>query len=1055
MDCPEENAIVDFVRGALPAEQRAAVESHVDRCQSCATVLAGLARLTTRRGGATHAASADDTWFADASEAAAPHRPTALAPGARLGRYELRRLIGAGGMGVVHAAHDPQLDRLVAIKILHDGGGSAGATSESARAHTRLLREAQAMAKLRHPNVVTVYDVGVHEDEQVFVAMELVQGQTLAAWLQAGPHDWREVLAVFRQAGEGLAAAHAAGLVHRDFKPANVMVEPSGHVRVMDFGLARAVAATPAAEIEEMELDTTTTSVSSRLTRTGSLVGTPAYMAPEQYAGAATDERTDQFSFCVALHEALHGARPFRASSIAALSMAVLQGRIEPPTEDRGVPKWLQAVVLRGLATAPEDRYPSMRELLDALSRDSGQRRRRWLVAGGATLLAGTAATLAFAAREDPCSGGDERIAMVWTAERADTIRHRFKSLSTPLADDTWARLEPRLEAYGRDWAVMHREACQATRRGMQSAELLDRRMSCLEQRLHRFDALVGLLEEVDAALVERAVEAVQTLGPLDRCADLDALMARLPPPEDPRVAAEVESIEAALARVEALEASGDYAGASEAAQPLLARALEVDHEPTQAMLRLRAGALQQRLDRYAEAAELLAAAYWQAAGAKDEHVAALAAAWMVLVVGHDEGRLEDARQWEQHGGAAIKRVGPGGSEEIELLTNLGVVALDRGDYETARDHHERALALRLDLEGESSVGAGNSMQNLGATLVKLGRYEESMAVQERAIEVLTDALGPLHPKVARARMNLGAVAYQLGRLDQARQHYELALETLEGALGSEHAHVADLLHNLSLVERKVGDLASARARAERSLAIFTTVYGAKHPRIAVARDNLGTILYMEGKAREARTEYQHALALRLELAPDNPNVATAHTNIANTHHHEGELELAREHYGNAVQIRERLLSPDHPELASALFNLGGVLVEMGEPRAAEEPLTRALAIRREALPPTHPSIARNLVALGNALAGQGRATEAVALIEEGLALLADTPDPSLRHDARFALARALWDTGDAARRARALTLARDLDAELKATPHPLLHRMHDQLATWLSERAD
>jgi eukaryotic-like serine/threonine-protein kinase len=308
----------------------------------------------------------------------------------KIGRFTIVRKLGSGGMGVVYVAYDEQLDRRVAVKLLR----SARPTPE---ARARLEREAQAMARLSHPNVVTVHEVGAHA-EQVFVAMEFVEGKDLRGWLAAEPRTWRAVVGVFSQAGEGLAAAHEAGIVHRDFKPDNALVGDDGRVRVADFGLAHGFEGA-AAELSSSGLEDSQGRLSLSLTRTGALMGTPAYMAPEQYAGKRTDARGDQFSFCVALWEALYRERPFSGETLLALSSAVSEGKINEPPADSEVPQWVQSILRRGLATAPDARWPSMRALLDALGRDPDAARRRILLVlglGGATLaLVGSLSWLA------------------------------------------------------------------------------------------------------------------------------------------------------------------------------------------------------------------------------------------------------------------------------------------------------------------------------------------------------------------------------------------------------------------------------------------------------------------------------------------------------------------------------------------------------------------------------------------------------------------------------------------------------------------------------------
>ena len=293
----------------------------------------------------------------------------------RIGRYRVLEKIGQGAMGVVYAAIDEQLGRKLALKVLHpvSGGDAIG--------RARLLREAQAMARLRHDNVVLVYDVGTHdpgtEREQVFLAMELVEGVTLDVWLRAASRPWLEVLAVFLQAGRALAAAHAAGVLHRDFKPENVLVDTSGRARVLDFGLARALAGAASGAGEADPGD----SLSEPLTRTGSILGTPAYMAPEQLRGEKTDARADQFSFCVALYEGLYGERPFTGvPRFAAV-------RVTHVPKDSRIPEGLRRVVLRGLSNDPAQRWPGMDALLLAATPPAV--RRRWIIAAAA--LAGCA----------------------------------------------------------------------------------------------------------------------------------------------------------------------------------------------------------------------------------------------------------------------------------------------------------------------------------------------------------------------------------------------------------------------------------------------------------------------------------------------------------------------------------------------------------------------------------------------------------------------------------------------------------------------------------------
>ncbi|MEX1368155.1 MAG: serine/threonine-protein kinase [Nannocystaceae bacterium] len=315
----------------------------------------------------------------------APSGP--LRPGDRVGRYIVRSKLGRGGMGVVYGAYDPLLGRRVALKLVRHRD-----TPDSVEAHVdeRLRREAQALARLTHPNVVSLYDVGCCERGN-FLALELVPGIDLDEWLRKQLHPWTDIVEVFVDAGRGLAAAHAAGLIHRDFKPANVIVGPQRHVTVVDFGLAR-----------NAELDTTITHdpgartptpqrdelLATRLTGTNIIVGTRGYMAPEQLLGLTVGPRADQFSLCVALFEALYGRRPYPGKNAVETATSFARGNLEDPTERRGVSNRVHEALLKGLSIEPDDRFPSMDALLLALGRGLPRARRRWLLAAALAVTA-------------------------------------------------------------------------------------------------------------------------------------------------------------------------------------------------------------------------------------------------------------------------------------------------------------------------------------------------------------------------------------------------------------------------------------------------------------------------------------------------------------------------------------------------------------------------------------------------------------------------------------------------------------------------------------------
>jgi serine/threonine protein kinase len=397
MPCLADDEILAFLQGSMPRLQATQVEAHVDACADCRSLLAEAAKYFFQQqphavGAARSVApSQASTIDESAAEEAAPSVPM----GSQVGRYVVTGLSGSGGMGTVYVAHDPDLHRKVALKLLRSDVPSKTELGDS---HERLLREARAMARLSHPNVVALHDVGTWNG-QVFLAMEHIEGTTLRRWLgECTTRRWQQVVEIFLAAGKGLAAAHHRGLVHRDFKPENVLIDQDGRVRVTDFGLARPTADGGAAGTASGEDGLPTTDPGSwgptTLTKTGAVVGTPKYMAPEQFLGKPTDPRTDQFSFCVALYEGLYRERPFAGESLDELANTVVAGRVRAAASGASVPTWLRAIVLRGLNPSAEKRYPSMDELLAALAErvetatplPSHARRGRKLLIGLSTL---------------------------------------------------------------------------------------------------------------------------------------------------------------------------------------------------------------------------------------------------------------------------------------------------------------------------------------------------------------------------------------------------------------------------------------------------------------------------------------------------------------------------------------------------------------------------------------------------------------------------------------------------------------------------------------------
>ncbi len=456
MPCLDDNVAVEFASGSMQAGATAKVEAHLATCRDCRMLVAALApapgdpdsdlatpvRPPLGKRGAHNLALAST----DARRGSEPRRPLdpVVAVGDTIGRYVVLRRIGAGGMGVVFAAYDPQLDRRVALKLLRTGMGLG-----EGEARARLVREAQAIAQLSHPHVVAVYDVGTAADGDVYIAMEFVEGDTLTNWLSRWERSWRDVVAMFRDAGLGLAAAHAVGLLHRDFKPDNVLVGADGRVRVTDFGLARSLVTGSEDSLDSLPRDLTPLRVT--LTATGAVMGTPRYMAPEQLAGKDISAAADQFSFCVALYEAVFGVHPIVGDTAA--KMLEEGARMRPPPEGRSrAPTALITVLARGLDPVPARRFPSMSALLAEIEHAIRPPRRRYVaIAGAAALVLGGAAAATVLARRPPPQQLDPRV-VEQLRDEITTLRKEKEALVVQIQDA--ARDRARVETLVEEVAV-------------------------------------------------------------------------------------------------------------------------------------------------------------------------------------------------------------------------------------------------------------------------------------------------------------------------------------------------------------------------------------------------------------------------------------------------------------------------------------------------------------------------------------------------------------------------------------------------------------------------
>ncbi|NTX38054.1 MULTISPECIES: serine/threonine-protein kinase [unclassified Myxococcus] len=852
----------------------------------------------------------------------------AAPPFSQIGRYLLLRRLGQGGMGVVYAAYDPDLDRKVALKLLHPDGRH----DHSEEARSRLLREAQAMARVSHPNVIPVFDVGMWGD-QVFVAMELVDGGTLASWLKASPRSWREIVTRYVEAGRGLEAAHAAGLVHRDFKPANVLVSRAGRVYVTDFGLARTMGDLPQDEepLTEETREALASSAGRRmlettLTEDGLLVGTPNYMSPEQFRGTTLDGRTDQFSFCAALYGALFGARPFEPGSLRAYAFSstsvsaelerteslgaqrpsaapsspatILVPAVREPPRDSKVPGWVRDAVLRGLSLEPDARFASMAVLLEALSQEHRRTlRRRWVTAASA--LGATLALTGGAAWQQSrvCVDAGAQMDDVWSPTTQAKLSTAFLATGRPFAEGMAQSVSRALGDYADLWKRQRVQACEATRvQGVKPEEQLDRQLVCLERRRKDFSATVELLSSADAALVEKSLDAALALPSLWECEDTEALAERQRMPTDPLRRADIELLEEKLSHVRARMDAGKHPQALEAVKALVAPVEATGYLPLRAETRFLNGWLLEQVGESPEAAKLLSSAVFDAEAGHADRLKVTALNKLLFV---EDGlkHYEPAARWGSLAEATLERMGGDPVLLGDVRVNQANLAISQDLYEEAKTRVEEAQVL----------------------------YEKSLPAE--------------HPKRARTTFLLAHVVHSLGDSTRALALMEDALQKTTAAMGPQHPDVARRHGLLSMTLRELKQDAQALPHAQAVADIFQAIYGADSPKFAEALDEVGMCQLGMGRFEDALKTYERSLALKRKTLPaDDEKLQPSYDGV-------GQALLGLGRVGESVEplrLAVTFASAPPDALAESGFALAKALVQSGQSPEARGEATRA-----------------------------------------------------------------------------------------------------------------
>ena len=1006
--CPDPAVLDAFVRGTLPWGTRLGIEGHMDTCPDCAEVVSEMARLFGSSQWADGSMVHDPPSAEFTVEAVTVEAPPT---GVTVGRYRLGQQLGAGAMGMVFEAHDPELHRRVAIKLLHPdvAEGPDGA---------RLLREARAMAQLAHPNVVTVHDAG-RAGAQVFVAMELVDGVTLGGWLKQKARARDEILAVFVQAGRGLEAAHQVGIVHRDFKPENVMLGSDGRARVADFGLARPQVTWAAGQPTPAQGYQATMTIDG-LTQQGAVVGTPAYMAPEQWNGAAADARSDQFAFCVALYEALTGSRPFEGKTLPALAASVTMGRLQPMP--RGLPKWLRDAVERGLAVDPGRRHPSMTALLRLLERDRGLGRRTAAVVGAMAIGAvATVGVLRWMADETVAPPPSEPLptALVEVPEEgsppdvppARPVADAACEARAATADGAWN--EPRRDAYievvqrgedgievegralpvmdrwVRDYAALAEPLCDRASRPPLASE----RARCLAAARASFDALVAEAGQQPRATTERAApSAAYELPDVTACGREPFLLAMSPAPPE-TIVGRVRLIGADVAGARALAWLGALVKAPSIIEPAVAQARALGHAPLLADALLAQGEVAAARRQVDVAVAALEEAVTVAEGADAVWVRGMAATALLVLQGARQRNSNAVARWRRVTGAFVERLGDP-SVTAKVMRAEAEVLLAHLQLEDAQTLLASTLEVHEELYGDTHPRVADVLRLMAEVALERGELDEAKVRAERGLWILEETLGPLDLQTV-ALVRLGArVALAQGRLDDAEALATRSVDAL--VLYSTLRHDIDRGDGLLIlgdVQRARGDREAAEATYEKAKIYH---YDGRWPAYPLLR--LSRLALDEGDTKQAIALAREASeVLDAQLSPTDVRRIDALRVLARAQREHGALSGAHETL-TAVRALVDAQVGFGPLQSRSMLELADVELAQGETASALKLLDDAHVAWSGAYGMRHPLVVERVLAradLAWALKKRDYAQRLYGSVLEALEVLRGTDDPA------------------------------------------------------------
>jgi serine/threonine-protein kinase len=950
----DEPTVLAFVGGKLTGD---AIDEHLAGCRSCRELVVLAARTTFAQG--------------------SPPKPVVDGDSGPTGtgeRYTITGLLGAGGQALVYLAQDNVLGRNVALKILRDARDVA------------VLDEARVAAKLNHPNLIAVHDAGAMRDGQLYLAMEHVRGGSLDVWLKT-KRTRREILRVCIEAGRGLAAAHGAGVVHRDIKAANILVGDDGRARVTDFGLAT-------------------------LGDAMRIAGTPAYMAPEQLDGRAS-AASDQFSYAATVWEALTGALPFALRGDRAA--ALLAGIVEPA---QPLPRYIDRALRKALEPEPMRRWTSVHALVRALEADP---QRKWRYGGAAAFVTATVGmtTFALATRETKPSCDDlPQSALTWPARQR--IDLKFSASKKPFASAMLKSVKQELARYDVVWSGAQRAACKATANGTQSSDILDLRQQCLSERDGALRGVLDTLGNADDEVIQHALELVRGLPAIAACDDVAWLRERVRPPADREARKAVADVAAQLAASSSELRAGKLKQALLTAETAAMMAAKIEHLPTRAQAELVVGKALAKQGETAKAEQHLQSAAQLAQRGKDDRVSAEAWIELVKVIGHGNARHDEALRYAGFAEASAARLG----DDDELRARLDYYRCAILDLQAKLDAADaactNAVKLRTKQFGDGALEVADVLVIQARVAHKRSKHDVAKQLIERAVAIRTAGLGPEHPAIMEALFAAGQLANGRGSLDEADAHYQRAMAIGRASLGEDSLVMAPLHAQTAAVLARRGKFEEALVSIDRSTAIRERIEGKDHADLVFDYTMRGRILEALQRHPDAAPAYERALQLaEASLGPDHPSVSAILQDLGRLHARLGKTEVAREeldraiviatkaeeptaiasataalaetlhaanqpkqalpYYNRALATYEQILGLEHPQLIATLSNLGAAHIDVRDPKSAIEPLQRAIALEVKLSGETSSQLALPLGLLAEAQRKTGDRLGAVA----------------------------------------------------------------------------